>query len=399
MPKQETKNEQAPVVLSGTQSLKVALVKEIEASNAQIGASLSEYGRTCVTNAIGGLIQATKTAGIEFSSLDGTLLRLQLANVGYLELNYSAGEVYFDLRKQTTWLTDSSGRKVPKTTYQLAIKPQGIGNEQLTRTYGVGLKPQTGLHAPWLVREGDEFTYPQYDGLKVTPPKWVPKNPDGKVILVVYCAEKVDGSVEYLMATRESVKANVIAQIRQNMLYDKRFKKKTAKGEEYIDTSARDAWYDELNKFAESHSLEELLAEPKYAECVNPTYTSGGSKEQMIIRKMKNNALKNYPKDYKQSYIFDAVKDMYEDKDDSLDEQPAVLRRNTAIDQVENDISQPPAEENAPKDFQVTEDGEVIRNPKQEPVAEETPKEEAPEEHPEPEAEPVKEADGYDDML
>ena len=318
MPKNEVaKTPKEPVALSGAQALQVRLIGEIEEANAQTGATLTEYGKRCIINAIGGLVQVCKSQEIDMKSLDPTLLRLQLANVGYLELNYSAGEVYFDLRKSTVWSKDPdpvTGKKVATEVYQVTIKPQGIGNEQLTRKYGVGLKPQTGLHSPWIVKEGDEFEYPQFDGIKVTPPKWKMKNPDGKAILVVYCAEKTNGDVEYLMATRESVKANIIAQIRQNMLYA--FKKKTKEGKEYNDKEAREAFYQELNTFAESHTLDELLAEPKYAECVNPTYTSGGSKEQMILRKMRNNALKNYPKDYGQAYVFDAVRAMYEDRAD-----------------------------------------------------------------------------------
>ena len=381
MPKNETsKQNNAPVTLSGAQELQVKLINEIEQANTQTGAVITEYGKRCIINAIGGLVQVCKSQEIDMQSLDGTLLRLQLANVGYLELNYSAGEVYFDLRKATVWSKDPdpvTGKKVARTVYQVTIKPQGIGNEQLTRKYGVGLKALTGLRNPWIVREGDDFEYPQFEGTKVTPPKWKIKNPDGKVVLVVYCAEKVNGDIEYLMATRESVKANIIAQIRQNMLYADIFKKKTRDGKsEYIDKEAREEFYQELNKFAESHSLDELLAEPKYAECVNPTYTSGGSKEQMILRKMKNNALKNYPKDYGQAYVYDAVKDMYEDKDDSLDEPPMIVNRATSIDQVENEIDEEPPVEGAPKDFKVTEDGEVIREEKE------------PEEQPEPEQEP-----------
>ena len=366
MPKNDvTKSPKAPVVLGGAQALQVKLIGEIEEANTQTGATLTDYGKRCIINAIGGLVQVCKNQEIDMTSLDPTLLRLQLANVGYLELNYSAGEVYFDFRKSTVWSKEpdpKTGKHVATEMYQVTIKPQGIGNEQLTRKYGVGLKPQTGLRNPWIVREGDEFEYPQFDGVKVTPPKWRIKNPDGKVMLVVYCAEKSSGEIEYLMATRESVKANIIAQIRQNMLYDSSFKKKTKEGKDYIDKGAREEFYQELNKFAESHTLDELLAEPKYAECVNPTYTSGGSKEQMILRKMKNNALKNYPKDYGQAYVFDAVRDMYEDRDDSLDEPPMIVNRATVIDQVNDDIEEDPPVENAPKDFEVNDEGEVIEN-------------------------------------
>ena len=402
MPKNEiAKTEKAVTTVSGAQALQVKLINEIEAANKQTGAELTEYGKRCIINAIGGLVQVCKGQNINMQSLDPTLLRLQLANVGYLELNYSASEIYFDLRKTTVWSEEpdpNTGKKTARDVYQVTIKPQGIGNEQLTRKYGVGLKPNTGLRSPWLVREGDEFEYPQFDGIKVTPPKWRMKNPDGKVILVVYCAEKVDGDVEYLMATRESVKPNIVAQIRQNTMYS--FKKKNKDGKEYQDKQAKAEFYEKLNEYAESHSLQELL--DAYADYVNPTYTSGGSKEAMIIRKMKNNALKNYPKDYGQSYVVDAAKEMYEDRDDSLNEPPAIAQKKDVIEQVEEELDEQPQIENAPKDFTVTEDGEIVGQAQEapRPHAPVKPSNPAPEQTPQEESEepePEEDEDGDDD--
>ena len=147
-------------------------------------------------------------------------------------------------------------------------------------------------------------------------------------------AEKEDGSVEYLIATRESVKANIIAQVRQNALY--KFTKEVEKtnprtGETYtkeeVDKEARDKFYDELNKKAEKMTLDEFLNDEEVLKFVNPTYTSGGSKEQMILRKMKNNALKNYPKEYDTSIIKNAVQNMFEDFDESLLERKDVVKK------------------------------------------------------------------------
>ena len=245
------------------------------------------------------------------------MLKLALQNVGYTELNYAAmpSEVYFDLRK----VRNQDGT----TSYLPSIKPQGAGNEKLLRKYGVGLKKDTGLRSPWLVREGDDITFPSFDGLEMIPPKWTPKSYDKKVIMVVYPAQKIDGSVEYLIATREGIKANIIAQIRQNTLYA--FQKFDGKSK-VVDEDARNKFYDELNKFAEEHKVDELIDNPKYAPYINPTYTSGGSKEQMILRKMKNNALKNYPKEYNNSAQRDAVENMWEDNDDSIKEKSSVAK-------------------------------------------------------------------------
>lgn len=373
--------------LTGTVKFQADLANELDVASEQMGASFSEYGKKCVVNAIAGLAFTCTSQGINLKDLDPTLLKLELQHVGYTELNYAAipSEIYFDLRKVTK--ADESGNEVVR--YNIAIKPQGAGNEKLTRKYGVGLKKDIGLHSPWLIREGDEFELPSFNGIEMTPPKWKPKSLDGKVTMVVYPAVKVDGSVEFLMATREGVKANIIAQIRQNSLYA--FKKevinKVGKKYQAVDTEARDKFYEELNVYAESHKLEELLAEPKYAEYVNPTYTSGGSKEQMILRKMKNNALKNYPKEYDNAFVRDAVEGMFEDFDDSLKEKPV---KKDVVAKVEREINEEP-QADAVADFQVDDNGEIkdveSTLKEEKPKETEAPKEEVKEE-PKPKAEP-----------
>ena len=349
----EQKNE---IVVSGGQKLQKQLLQELEVNAQQMGQDFTDYGKKCVINAIGGLLQYCKSQGIELKQLDPTLLRLALQNIGYTELNYSANpsEVYFDIRKNGDY-------------YIATIKPQGAGNEKLTRKYGVGLVKDTGLKSPWLVREGDEFVLPTFDGLEMNPPKWTPKSLDGKVVAIVYPAQKIDGSVEYLMASRESVKANIIAQIRQNALYKFKKKVKGQNGKEYEvpDKEKRDEFYKRVDAELENMKVDEILANPEWLEWVNPTYSSGGSKEQMIIRKMKNNALKNYPKEYDNAYIKDSVENMYEDRDDSLDEKPKKIQGGDVdvVEKVEKEINAP-VNETAPKDFKVSEDGEVVKEEK-----------------------------------
>lgn len=320
------KNE---VALSGGLALQEKLLNELDKANEEFGADFTPYGRTCAINCIAGIVSFTKSQGIEIASIDPTLLRLQVQNVGYTELNYASipSEIYFDLRK--TIKTDESGKK--KEMYTISIKPQGAGNEKLVRKYGVGLKKGSGLHNAILIREGDEFIMPQYNGIEITPPVYKPqlKNANNKVVAVVYPAEKDDGSVEYLIATRDSVKANIIAQIRQNTLYafTKEYKGKDGKTYEKNDKEARDKFYEEINKKAESMTLDEMLNDEEILKYVNPTYTSGGSKEQMILRKMKNNALKNYPKEYDTSFVKNAVQNMFEENDESVLEKKDVVKR------------------------------------------------------------------------
>ena len=339
--------------------LQSTLLSQIENGATSMGQPFSPYGKQCVVNAIASLILLCKGKDIDLSQLDGTMVRLALQNIGYTELNVAAipSECYFDLRKATV-----DG----KTTYAVSIKPQGAGNEKLVRKYGVGIK-EHGLLSAWLVREGDEFVYPSYDGIQLTPPKWIRKvGDDKKVVMVVYPVLKADGTQEYLIATREGIKPNIIAQIRQNTLYA--FKKdkvnpKTGRTWQEPDEEARDAFYEEINTEFEKLTVDQILDDPRYKEYVNPTYTSGGSKEAMIIRKMKNNALKNYPKEYDNIYIANAVTNMFEDKDDSvLEPAPAAGKKTVdeTIDATNKELDEKPTED-AAQDFTVDEEtGEVV---------------------------------------
>ena len=333
MPKNELQTtKKGEVALTGGLALQERLLNELDKANQEFGADFTKYGKTCAVNCIAGIVSFCKTNGIDLQKIDPTLLRLQVQNVGFTELNYASipSEIYFDLRKTTK----SDGSEV----YSIAIKPQGAGNEKLVRKYGVGLKKGSGLHNAILIREGDEFIMPQFNGKEMTPPIYKPqlKNANNKIIAVVYPAEKEDGSVEYLFATRDSVKANIIAQIRQNTLYAFKQEYKGTNGKTYerVDKDARDKFYDELNKKAEGMTLDEMLADEEILKYVNPTYTSGGSKEQMILRKMKNNALKNYPKEYDNTYITNAVKNMFEENDES------VLEKKNIVAKVEKELDE-----------------------------------------------------------
>lgn len=340
--------------LSATQKFTVDLVNELDNAASQMGTGITEYGKKCFVNAVAGIVNHCKLNGIELKQLDGTQLRLQLQNIAFMELNWASipSEVYADFRKITN-------EETGEVKYNLAIKPQGAGNEKLIRKYGVGIQKDTGLKSAWLVREGDDFLFPTYDGLNVIPPKWTPKSYDKKVIMVVYPLVKIDGSAEYLIATREGIKPNIIAQIRQNTQYD--FKSK----------EERKQFYAQVDEDAENMSVDELIK--KYAEQVNPTYTSGGSKEQMILRKMKNNALKNYPKEYDNTYIKEAVEAAFEDVDDTIKEKPSKVRGEELVEKVESEINEKPAttDENTPADFDV----KVEEKKASEPVVEEKPKE------------------------
>ena len=344
-------NNLEKVQLNAIQQYQVDIVNQVEKGLAEVGQTFTEYGKQCVVNALAAIIITTKNNDIKVGDLDQTMLKIALTNVGLTELNFNAipAEAFLDIRK-AGGKKDANG--VYHETYSIAIRPQGAGNEKLTRRFGVNVKE---LKPALLIREGDDYTLPGFDGEKMTPFTWKPKSLDKKVIMVVYPLLKTDGSYEYLMATRDSIVPNLIAQIRQNNLYT--FKKQE-NGRSSIDTEKRDAFYEELNNDFDGKTLDEILADPKWKKELSNTYTSGGSKEAMILRKMKNNALKNYPREYDNNAIAEAVKDMFEDKDESLNEKPKKVIDVDAVEKVEKEIEEPVGDQ-APKDFFVNDDSEL----------------------------------------
>lgn len=319
----------------------------------------SEYGKKCALNGIVAAQVYLRGVGKEFKDINIPLFILSLHNLAVTELNCATipSEAFCDMRGDV-----------------LTFKPQGVGNERLVRKFGVGIKPETGLHKCWVIREGDEFTLPQFDGLETVPPKWTPKSLSGKVKMVVYPVEKANGDVEWLMADRASVIQNVVAQCRQNALYAFIVKGEDGKpvyryGRQAVDTKKRDAYYEIINNLAEQANgdLDKFLSNPEVKQYINPTYTSFGSREAMILRKMQNNALKQYPKDYESSIVAKAISDMNEDLDESLNERNAIDEHEDVIERVEKETERPPQGEKVP-DFEVDEStGEIVDEPKEEP--------------------------------
>lgn len=311
-------NELQETKLSNTNQFQVKLIGEIEKTADEIGTSFTDYGKRCMVNAYAALVSHMKSNNISFNDVDGAMLRLAFQNVGYTELNFAAqpSECYFDFRK----FKDTNGLY----HYTVSIKPQGAGNEKLVRKYGVQIR---NLLPCWLIREGDEYTLPYWDGTTMTQPTWRPKGFDNKVIMVIYPLEKTNGRTEYLIATREGIKPNIVSQIRQNALYA------------FKDPNQRDAFYRQLDEDAEKCSVDELIRLDKYRDYLSPTYLSFGAREQMIIRKMQNNALKNYPKEYDSNAIREAVENMFEDSDESLKEKAAIYNQDV-VATVEKEIAE-----------------------------------------------------------
>lgn len=252
----------------------------------QNGVQYDEYSKQCAMNAMGVIFQLVQnTDKADMNSLNTSNLREVVAQCASLKLNANAvpREVYFQLRSKQI-----NGQWVK----MVEIGVEGDGNDALLRQFGNGIDT---VYPVWLVKEGDDFTYPRRRGINVEPAEWTPKGLSDKTVRVVYPIKLKDGSVDYLIAEREPVRTNLIAHIKNNMLNETfgicadRYKA-TPKQKEEIKVKKAEI----LSAIRECETLEDILN----CEVAKPYISAAwlDTPEAMIIRKMRNNAIKKFPK-------------------------------------------------------------------------------------------------------
>lgn len=253
----------------------------------QCGVEFDEYSKKCAMAAMGSIFQLVQnTDKAAMSDLNTSNLREIVEQCASLKLNANAvpREVYFQLRSKQI---NGEWKKV----VEMGI--EGDGNDALLRQFG---NEVAKVYPVWIVKEGDEFTYPKRVGIEITPPSWEQKGLSEKVSKVVYPVKLTDGTMEYLIADRESVKTNLIAHIRNNMMNEtfgicKDRYKATAEQKQQIKSKKEEI----LSAVRERETLDDML------KCsVAQPYISAAwldTPEQMITRKLRNNAIKKFPKD------------------------------------------------------------------------------------------------------
>lgn len=252
-----------------------------------VGVTFDEYSRTCAMNAMTSifhLVQQTDKASL--NQMDTSNLREVVAQAASLKLNANAvpRECYFQLRNKKI------GDKYVKV---VEMGVEGNGNDAMLRNFGVEVKT---VYPCWLVKEGDEFTYPKRKGMKMEPPEWEEKGLSNKVVRVVYPVLLNDGTEQYLIAERDGVKVNLFAHIKNNLLNEtfglaESAYKATPKQKEQI-KAKKEEIFAELRKCG---TVDEMLACEVARPYMSPAWLD--TPESMIIRKMRNNAIKNFPKD------------------------------------------------------------------------------------------------------
>ena len=215
------------------------------------------------------MIDANKDK-ITFNDIDLSSATSALTMVALTEINMMSfkPDGYFELRKDF-----KTGK------YNVNFQPQGNGSRVLVQKFGVGVEK---VYDPWIVKEGDEFIYPHFKGLEMTPPEWTPKG-DGKTARVVVPIKYTDGHVEYKIAERESVKQNLLAHISNNLTNGAKENRNLEGFKKLVDKSANMT----LDQCCEDN---EFIVTGR----MSPSWR-GINREEMIITKLIKNALKRVP--------------------------------------------------------------------------------------------------------
>lgn len=294
----EAKNAALTVAQGSSQpaALRMSVSKIKQFYSTELEKSLAEYSIkpdaeqiNCVTSLLSEMSNVCNKEGITIKEVDQTNLMTILQQCAMLRLNVAAvpRECYLILRNQ------KNGSNWVKT-FEFGL--QGDGNDKLVRKYGVNV---THIYPYWVVREGDDFTYPAFKGLEMTPPTWTPHGGSGKYVRVVYPIEYTDGTVQYHIAEREDVAVNLKAHIINNTKMNKGL---TDKEKESIRAKLQDM------------TLDQIFADPGMLQYMSPAWRDPHSRESMILRKMRNNALKPIPRDFGDAYVAQAYEDTQEDR-------------------------------------------------------------------------------------
>lgn len=280
------------------------------------GVQFDEYSKQCAMSAMTNIYQLVKTSGVDIKTMDTSNLREIVGQCAGLKLNANAvpRECYFQLRKKKI------GNNYVQTV-EMGI--EGDGNDAILRQWGENVDT---VYPVWIVKEGDNFTYPKHKGIEVVPPEWEQMGQSEKVDKVVYPVKLKDGTVQYLIAERQSVKTNLFAHIRNNLMNEtfgiceSRYKATDKQLEEIKER--KDIIFDALRK---CDTVEDMLKCEEARPYISAAWLD--TPESMIVRKMRNNAIKKFKKNYdpmaQQSIL--QVDETYKNAQDEIAENANVV--------------------------------------------------------------------------
>lgn len=292
---EETKKNEVSQAQEMRTQLSVATnnyMKVIKKQMDEGGANFDEYSGKCVMSAMAAINNMIHGQGLTFNDLNSSNVNEILIQIATLKLNANAvpRECYFQVRNVNV---GGKGKKVWEKQIEMGI--EGDGNDAILARFG---RDVLKVHQVWLVREGDKFTYPKHNGLEMTAPIWEPTG-HGEVIRVVYPIVKTDKTVEYYIGERRDVVKNLYAHISNNMMnetfgiVENRYDANDKQKKQIADK--KKALMDKARSLGD---IDKILDCEELAPYISPAWKEPQSREQMIIRKMRNNVVKKIPKDF-----------------------------------------------------------------------------------------------------
>lgn len=248
--------------------------------------NFDSYSKQCVVSCMQSIFEIVTESNIDMKNIQSNNIKDILTTVACLKINSNAHpkECYLQVRS----------KKVGNNwTKKLELGIEGDGNDAILRNFGVNVKT---VHPYWLVRENDEFEYPSRVGIEVKPPSWVMVDVTSKVDKVVYPIETLDGNITYQIAERNGTKPNLVAHIRNNMMNEtfgvceNRYK---ATDKQKVEIAKKKE--EVLEKVLSFETVDEILDCKELKPYISMAWLD--SREAMIERKMRNNAIRKFPKD------------------------------------------------------------------------------------------------------
>lgn len=317
------------------------------------GAKFDEYSGKCVMSAMAAINNMIHGKGLTFNDLNSSNVNEILIQIATLKLNANAAprECYFQIRNVNV------GGKGQDAQWEKQIEMgiEGDGNDAILARFGRDVKKVCQV---WLVREKDRFVYPKHNGLEMTAPQWEPTG-QGEVIRVVYPVIKTDNTVEYYIGERRDVIKNLYAHISNNMKNETFGLVKGGKKTRY------DATVKEMEQIAAKKKeimakarslgdLDKILDCEELSPYISPAWKEYQSREQMIIRKMRNNVTKKIPKDFDSAL----TAEQYNMMDDTYREVHAEIEDFANSTVFDTDFKEVPESDHEPESSQPVEEKE-----------------------------------------
>lgn len=295
-------NQKSAALQTAMQKVQNAYMDSIIRQGEQLNIRYDAEQIACGNALLSAMTEQMEAKSLAIKDMDQTKLIRVIQEATLLRLNANANprECYVIVRAPRN----------AKPYFDFGI--MGDGYDKILRRYGVGVKT---VHPFWAVRKNDGFTYPSFNGLTIQPPTWAPKDMTSKVVRVVYPIEMTDGTVVWEIAEREDVKKNLLAHIGQNLMYD----------------SKHPGLIDRLSNM----SLDEIFNDKEALEVMSPAWKSPQSRESMILRKMRNNAIKAMPKDFGNAFVAGAFEDASEGKVNIEDAVEAEVTESVGSQKIE----------------------------------------------------------------